>query len=89
MDSNIQLLLRRKSKSCTPLAGEMSQTPTGTPRTPGLVRSNGQLLGHSNGRITPSTPSVDASYRNDDQVSPMLAKLRMTPGNNCYTVFVR
>lgn len=66
----------RKSKSSTPVLGNGSAICNGTPKLEGKFHASQWIdIEH-----TPNTPRADASFRNDDKVSPMLAKLRMTPG---------
>ncbi|XP_045215539.2 uncharacterized protein LOC123565825 [Mercenaria mercenaria] len=66
----------RKSKSCTPITGNSSTISNGTPCRGGMIH----LVHRVDRDLTPNTPRADASFRNEDKVSPMLAKLRMTPG---------
>ncbi|XP_060581681.1 uncharacterized protein LOC132738238 [Ruditapes philippinarum] len=66
----------RKSRSSTPIIVNGSVIQNGTPSRGGLLHLSHRL----DKDITPKTPVADASFRNDDKVSPMLAKLRMTPG---------
>ena len=73
----------RRSKSSTPIGlsdqAVTNHTPNGniaatiTPLVTPMVTPTPH-------RMTPSTPGIDASYRTGDKISPMLAKLRMTPG---------
>ena len=80
----------RRSRTITPLI------PNGTPRisdTPKQSKSE-----HDSSYLHAVYPEgfegspviggrhVDASFRNEDKVSPMLAKLRMTPGIHCLFV---
>ena len=84
MSSGSMLQLRsRRSRSSTPLVtnGDISGVTPQTVTTPQHNHDHHEADQYS----TPvgayaRHPAADASFRNDDKVSPMLAKLRMTPG---------
>ena len=71
----------RRSRSSTPLI------PNGISETLDTSRENEHGLlqdiqkGGADGTPIIRRKKADASYRNDDKVSPMLEKLRMTPGD--------
>ena len=84
MSANIVLQSKpRRSRSTTPLI------PNGILDTPRHSQSEHSLssLHAPHKEALDGTPviggrQVDASFRDEDKVSPMLAKLRMTPGIN-------
>ncbi|WAQ97730.1 hypothetical protein MAR_022103 [Mya arenaria] len=65
----------RRSKSSTPI-GHADSIGSHTPN--GIAAA--MMVTPIVRRMTPSTPGIDASFMTGDKVSPMLAKLRMTPG---------
>ena len=84
MSTGTLLQLRtRRSRSSTPLVTNGNISLGVTPQSVNSPQHNPDPHGveqYSTPTGVTTRRQADASFRNDDKVSPMLAKLRMTPG---------